>query len=121
MKKIILALLILLWGCDKPYPDVDELLPPGTFNLSTIIVDANGNSLDLAGDWAVFQDPVQTLFTNFIHYDQTSETSFSVTSNTVFMMEYDKGRAYLPSYDHGMVNQPRSIFLQDYDGKYCIN
>lgn len=72
MKKIIPLLFLFLFlfcSCDKTYPSVDEMLPPGTFNLSTVITDANGNSLDLAGDWEVFQDPDETKFTNYLHYD----------------------------------------------------
>lgn len=113
MKKILpMLLLILLISCSKPYPSVDELLPPGTFNLSTIITDSYGNSVDLAGDWAVFQDPDETKFTNYLHYDQTSETVFSVTYNNTFMMEYDEGRETLPVYDNGSVDKRRSLFLQ---------
>lgn len=72
MKKIIPLLFLFLFlfcSCDKTYPFVDEMLPLGTFNLSTVITDANGNSLDLARDWAVFQDPDETKFTNYLHYD----------------------------------------------------
>ena len=99
MKRFLLALLLLLFlgSCDDAFPSVDELLPPGTFNLSTVITDSSGNSLDLAGEWAVFQDSNETKFTHFIHYDQTSETSYSVTENTVFMLDYDQGRESLPN------------------------
>ena len=58
-----------VFSCDKTYPSVDEMIPPGTFNLSTVITDASGKSLGLAGDWAVFQDPDETKFTNYLHYD----------------------------------------------------
>ena len=85
---------------------------PGRFNLSTVITDANGNSLDLAGDWAVFQDPDETKFTNYLHYDQTSETMFSVKENDAFMLEYDQGRESLPVYVNGIVDKRRSVFLQ---------
>ena len=113
MKKILpFLLLILLGGCKKSYPSVDELLPLGTFNLSTVITDANGNSLDLAGDWAVFQDPDETKFTNYLHYDQTSKTVFSVTANNIFILEYDEGRETLPEYDSGKVDKRRSLFIK---------
>ena len=116
MKRIIpllsLLIAICLTGCDEAYPSVDELLPPGTFNLSTVITDSNGNSVDLAGDWAVFQDPDETRFTNYLHYDQTTETVFSVTCNDTFMLEYDQGRETLPVYDNGNVDKRRSIFLR---------
>ena len=115
MKKIIPLLFLFLFlfcSCDKTYPSVDEMLPPGTFNLSTVITDANGNSLDLAGDWVVFQDPDETKFTNYLHYDQTSETMFSVKENDAFMLEYDQGRESLPVYVNGIVDKRRSVFLQ---------
>ena len=113
MKRITsMLLLILLAGCSKSYPSVEEMLPAGTFNLTTVITDSNGNSVDLAGDWAVFQDPEGTFFTNYLHYDQTSETVFSVKYNDAFMMEYDAGRESLPVYGHGIVNKRKSLFLK---------
>lgn len=113
MKKIIpFLLLILLGGCKKSYPSVDELLPPRTYNLSTVITDSNGNSLDIAGDWAIFQDPGETKFTKFIHFDQTSDTIYSVDGNNVFMLEYDAGRESLPIYDNGTVNKRRTLFIK---------
>lgn len=113
MKKIIPVLLLMFFvSCSKSYSSVDEMLPPGTFNLSTVITDANGNSLDLAGDWAVFQDPDEMKFTNYLHYDQTTETSFSVKSNDVFMLEYDLGKETLPVYNNGRVDKRRSLFIQ---------
>lgn len=114
-KKVIPLLFLFLFlfcSCDKTYPSVDEMLPPGTFNLSTVITDANGNSLYLAGDWAVFQDPDETKFTNYLHYDQTSETMFSVKENDAFMLEYDQGRESLPVYVNGIVDKRHSVFLQ---------
>lgn len=113
MKRIFPFLFLLsLISCGRAYPSVDELLPPGTFNLSTVITDANGNSLDLAGDWAVFQDPDETKFTDYLHYDQTSETVFSVKENDAFMLEYDQAKESLPVYDNGSVDKRRSLFLQ---------
>ena len=113
MKRIFPILFLLsLIGCGKAYSSVGELLPPGTFNLSTVITDANGNSLDLAGDWAVFQDPDETKFTNYLHYDQTTETVFSVEANVAFMLEFDKGKESLPAYANGNVDRRRSLFLQ---------
>lgn len=113
MKKIFPILIILsLFGCDKEhYPSVDELLPPGTFNLTTVITDADGNSLDIAGDWAVFQDPDETKFTKFLHFDQTTETIFSVEENGIFMLEYDHGNESLPVYDNGNIDKRRSLFI----------
>jgi len=105
-------LVLLLFSCEKPYPSVDELLPPGTFNLSTVITDSSGRQVDLSGDWAVFQDPSETKFTNFLHYDQTTETVYSVTYNDVFMMEYDSGRESLPVYEGGIIDKRRSVFLR---------
>lgn len=113
MKKILSALLLIIFpACSEKPLSLDEVLPPGTFNLSTIIMDANGNSLDLAGDWAVFQDPSESRFTKFIHYDQTRETIYSADDNKIFMMEYLEGRGSLPYYEHGIVNKSRGTFLQ---------
>ena len=113
MKKILpFLLLILLGGCEKSDPSWDELLPPGTFNLSTVITDSNGNSLDIAGDWAIFQDPDETKFTKFIHFDQISDTIYSVEENDVFMLEYNAGRESLPIYDNGTVNKRRTLFIK---------
>ena len=113
MKKIApMLLLIVVSSCSKPYLSPDEMLPPGTFNLSTVIMDSHGNSLDLAGDWAVFHDPNENKFTNFLHYDQTSETVFSVSENNIFMMEFGEGRENLPVFENGTVDKRRSLFLQ---------
>ena len=112
MKKMLPILLLMLLGaCGKGEPSVDAVLPPGTFNLSTWITDAGGRSLDLAGDWAVFQDPDETRFTHFLHFDQTSETVYSVTENEVFMLEYERGLEELPRYATGAVDKCRSVFL----------
>ncbi len=108
---IAISIIVLgLCGCEK-YPTVDELLPPGTFNLTTVITDAAGNSVDLAGNWAVFQTPDETCFTHYVHYEQTFSIAYSVTNNDVFMLEYDQGRESLPVYDDGKVNRPRSLFV----------
>ena len=114
MKRLYIILLSVasLYGCGKPSSSWEEQLPPGTFNLSTIITDANGKSLDLAGDWAVFQDPDEDRFFNYLHYDQDSETIYSVESNDVFMKEYDQGRESLPRYDKGVVDKRRGVFLR---------
>lgn len=114
MKRVSVILLFAasLLGCSKPSSALDGELVPGTFNLSTIITDANGKSLDLAGDWAVFQDPVENRFFNYLHYDQHSETVYSVQYNDVFMLEYDQGRESLPVYDEGVVNKRRGVFLR---------
>ena len=112
MKKMLPILLLMLLGaCGKGEPSVDAVLPPGTFNISTLITDADGRSLDLAGDWAVFQDPDETRFTHFLHFDQTSETAYSVTENKVFMLEYEQGRETLPCYAAGAVDKRCSVFL----------
>lgn len=113
MKKIF-PVLFLIWfcGCEKSDPSLDELLPPGTFNLSTVITDSKGNSLDIAGDWAIFQDPDETKFAKYIHFDQTSETIYSVEENDVFMLEYNAGRESLPIYDNGTVNKRRTLFIK---------
>ncbi|MBQ9597656.1 MAG: hypothetical protein IJR34_05355 [Bacteroidales bacterium] len=114
MKKFLpFLLLILLGACEKSDPSWDELLPPGTFNLSTVITDSNGNSLDIAGDWAIFQDPGETKFTKFIHFDQISDTIYSVEGNKVFMLEYDAGRETLPVYDNGTANKRRTLFIKE--------
>ena len=114
MKRLYIILLSMasLYGCGKPSSSWEEQLAPGTFNLSTIITDANGKSLDLAGDWAVFQDPEEDRFFNFLHYDQNSETVYSVEYNDVFMKEYDQGRESLPTYDMGVVDKRRGVFLR---------
>ena len=114
MKRLYILLLSMasLYGCGKPSSSWEEQLAPGTFNLSTIITDANGKSLDLAGDWAVFQDPEEDRFFNFLHYDQNSETVYSVEYNDVFMKEYDQGRESLPTYDMGVVDKRRGVFLR---------
>ena len=114
MKRLYILLLsmVSLYGCGKPSSSWEEQLAPGTFNLSTIITDANGKSLDLAGDWAVFQDPEEDRFFNFLHYDQNSETVYSVEYNDVFMKEYDQGRESLPTYDMGVVDKRRGVFLR---------
>ena len=114
MKRLYIILLSMacLYGCGKPSSSWEEQLAPGTFNLSTIITDANGKSLDLAGDWAVFQDPDEDRFFNYLHYDQDSETIYSVESNDVFMKEYDQGRESLPRYDKGVVDKRRGVFLR---------
>ena len=114
MKRLYIILLSIasLYGCGKPSSDWDEQLAPGTFNLSTVITDAHGKSLDLAGDWAVFQDPDEERFFNFLHYDQHSETNYSVQFNDVFMKEYDQGRESLPHYDMGVVDKRRGVFLR---------
>lgn len=114
MKRLYILLLSMasLYGCGKPSASWEEQLAPGTFNLSTIITDANGKSLDLAGDWAVFQDPEEDRFFNFLHYDQNSETVYSVEYNDVFMKEYDQGRESLPTYDMGIVDKRRGVFLR---------
>ena len=114
MKKIFPVLfLILFCACEKSDPSWDELLPPGTFNLSTVITDSNGNSLDIAGDWAIFQDPGETKFTKFIHFNQISDTIYSVEGNKVFMLEYDAGRETLPVYDNGTANKRRTLFIKE--------
>ena len=114
MKRLYFFLLSIasLYGCGKPSSIWDEQLAPGTFNLSTVITDAHGKSLDLAGDWAVFQDPDEERFFNFLHYDQHSETNYSVQFNDVFMKEYDQGRESLPHYDMGVVDKRRGVFLR---------
>lgn len=114
MKRLYILLLSMasLYGCGKPSSSWEEQLAPGTFNLSTIITDAKGKSLDLAGDWAVFQDPEEDRFFNFLHYDQNSETVYSVEYNDVFMKEYDQGRESLPTYDMGVVDKRRGVFLR---------
>ena len=114
MKRLYIILLSMasLYGCGKPSSSWEEQLDPGTFNLSTIITDANGKSLDLAGDWAVFQDPEEDRFFNYLHYDQNSETVYSVEYNDVFMKEYDQGRESLPTYDMGVVDKRRGVFLR---------
>lgn len=113
MNKLFPVLILLsLIGCSKTSPSVDEMLPPESFNLNTVITDANGNSLDLAGDWAVFQDPDETKFTNYLHYDQTTETVFSIKENDTFMLEFDQGKESLPVYDNGSVDKRRSLFIQ---------
>ena len=114
MKRLYILLLSMasLYGCGKPSSSWEEQLAPGTFNLSTIITDANGKSLDLAGDWAVFQDPDEARFFNYLHYDQNSETVYSVEYNDVFMKEYDQGRESLPTYDMGVVDKRRGVFLR---------
>ena len=114
MKRAYLILLTIasLLGCGKPSSNGDGQLTPGTFNLSTVITDTNGNSLDIAGDWAVFQDPDENRFFNYLHYDQNSETVYSVQYNDVFMLEYDQGRESLPSYDMGIVDKQRDVFLR---------
>ena len=114
MKRVYIILLSIasFHGCDKSSSALDGQLAPGTFNLSTVITDAQGKSLDLAGDWAVFQDPDENRFFNYLHYDQNSETVYSVQYNDVFMLEYDQGRESLPIYDMGVVNKPRGAFLR---------
>ena len=114
MKRLYIILLSMasLYGCGKTSSSWEEQLAPGTFNLSTIITDAKGKSLDLAGDWAVFQDPEEDRFFNFLHYDQNSETVYSVEYNDVFMKEYDQGRESLPTYDMGVVDKRRGVFLR---------
>ena len=114
MKRLYIILLSVasLYGCGKPSSSWEEQLAHGTFNLSTIITDANGKSLDLAGDWAVFQDPEEDRFFNYLHYDQNSETVYSVEYNDVFMKEYDQGRESLPTYDMGVVDKRRGVFLR---------
>ena len=114
MKRLYILLLSMasLYGCGKPSSSWEEQLAPGTFNLSTIITDAKGKSLDLAGDWAVFQDPDEARFFNYLHYDQNSETVYSVEYNDVFMKEYDQGRESLPTYDMGVVDKRRGVFLR---------
>ena len=114
MKRLYILLLSMasLYGCGKPSASWEEQLAPGTFNLSTIITDANGKSLDLSGDWAVFQDPEEDRFFNYLHYDQNSETVYSVEYNDVFMKEYDQGRESLPTYDMGIVDKRRGVFLR---------
>lgn len=114
MKRLYIILLSMasLYGCGKPSSSWDEQLAPGTFNLSTVITDANGKSLDLAGDWAVFQDPEEDRFFNYLHYEQDCETNYSVQFNDVFMQEYDQGRESLPRYDMGVVDKRRSVFLR---------
>lgn len=113
MKKIF-PVLFLIWfcGCEKSDPSLDELLPPGTFNMNTVIIDSKGNSLDIAGDWAIFQDPDETKFAKYIHFDQTSDTIYSVEENDVFMLEYNAGRESLPIYDNGTVNKRRTLFIK---------
>lgn len=114
MKPILPFLLVaacFITGCSKQGPSIDEQLPPGTFNLNTIVADKYGNSVDMAGDWAVFQDPYGTTFTNYIHYDQESETFFSVLDNVSFMLEYGQHHRTLPVYEDGVVNQQSGIFL----------
>ncbi len=114
MKRLYIILLSMasLYGCGKPSPGWDGQLAPGTFNLSTVITDAHGKSLDLAGDWVVFQDPEEERFFSFLHYDQHSETNYSVQFNDVFMKEYDQGRESLPHYDMGVVDKRRGVFLR---------
>ena len=114
MKRLYILLLSMasLYGCGKPSSSWEEQLAPGTFNLSTIITDAKGKSLDLAGDWAVFQDPDEARFFNYLHYDQNSETVYSVEYNDVFMKEYDQGRESLPTYNMGVVDKRRGVFLR---------
>ena len=114
MKRLYIILLSIasLYGCGKPSSILDGQLAPGTFNLSTVITDANGKSLDLAGDWAVFQDPEEDRFFNYLHYDQDSETVYSVKFNEIFMLEYDQGRESLPRYDMGVVDKRCSVFLR---------
>ena len=114
MKRLYILLLSMasLYGCGKPSSSWEEQLAPGTFNLSTIITDAKGKSLDLAGDWAVFQDPDEARFFNYLHYDQNSETVYSVEYNDVFMIEYDQGRESLPTYNMGVVDKRRGVFLR---------
>lgn len=113
MRKITSILLLILFAsCSKLNQSRDHELSPGTFNLSTIITDSYGNSVDIAGDWAIFQDPDEIRFTNYLHYDQTSETVFSVKYNEIFMMEFDEGRESLPVFDNGIVNKRKSIFLK---------
>lgn len=113
MKKFLPVCLILcaVIGCEKKEPSFDEVLPPGTYNQSTVITDVNGNSTDLAGDWAVFQEPQESKFTQYIHYDQTSRRIYDITGNTVFLMEYERERETLPVYDHGQVDKRREQFV----------
>lgn len=112
-KRYLLFLLsaACLAGCAGQIPSMDELLPPGTFNLSTVVTDSNGNQVDIAGDWAVFRDPGESEFTVFVHYDQESKSIFSVLDNEIFMIGCEAGRRTLPVYENGVVDQPRSIFL----------
>lgn len=105
---MLLFAVVCLSGCAK----LDQSLLPGTFNRSTIIVDEKGNSVDIAGDWAVFRNPGASQFTHYLHYNQESEIAYSVLDNEVFMLEYDQGRASLPKYNNGRVDKPRSLFLQ---------
>lgn len=113
MKKFLSFFLVscAVIGCEKEEPSFDEVLPPGTYNLSTVITDVNGNSTDLAGDWAVFQDPQETSFTRYIHYDQTSTTIYHIMENDVFRLEYEHERETLPVYEHGQVDKRKEQFV----------
>ena len=104
---LILFLFPCLLACSKE-PDPYGTPPqPGTFNLTTVITDAAGKSVDIAGDWAVFTEPEETRFNKFIQFTQDSETVFDIQSNEAFMLEYKQDRETLPVYSGGKVDEAR--------------
>lgn len=111
--KIVAAALLsaCILACSEKTNPIDAALPPGTFNLSTVITDSEGNSLDLAGDWAVFTDPDETRFTNYLHFEQDRQLTYSVLDNQIYMVDVDQGKRSLPVYDNGLVSEPRNVFL----------
>ena len=100
---------VLVCACGKR--PVDYELVPGTFNQTTVITDMNGMSVDIAGDWAVFTDPYEVQFTHFIHFDQTSETTYNILENEIFTIACLQGNESLPVYDNGTVNKRKELFL----------
>ena len=99
---------ILFFACEKQNP-YGELIP-GTFNTTTVIIDNDGNSTDLAGDWDVFTDPEESYFTHYLHFDQEMELSYNILDNDIFRISCEQGKESLPLYSDGVVDKRRSMF-----------